>query len=96
MYSVTLENEVFVTCLLARYSFVYKRAHPLFKLLLNLMEWTDPLHPLPDDILIMKEEEKSCEYCGIPYLLHTEMSRMKRHVQDLEKQLEVSLTFFFM
>ena len=52
--------------------------------------FVDPKHPLPNDLQQMPKDETVCQYCGIPYLVHSEMSKMKRRVAELEHLAELS------
>ena len=36
-----------------------------------------PQHPLPDEINQLSEEETQCKFCGISYLIHREVARLK-------------------
>ena len=36
-----------------------------------------PEHPLPDAIEKMNEDETVCSFCGISYLIHREVARLK-------------------
>jgi uncharacterized protein YerC len=44
---------------------------------------TSNLHPLPDDILTMKRDETVCKFCGVSYLIHSE-------IKALEDKISVS------
>ena len=35
------------------------------------------LHPLPDDILKMKRDETVCKFCGVSYLIHSEIKALE-------------------
>ena len=54
----------------------------------DCLDFIDPKNPLPQEILDMRHEDTVCQYCGIPYLIHSEMSKMKKRVAQLEKELE--------
>lgn len=47
----------------------------------------EPIHPLPNEILEMKRDETVCQYCGISYLIHSE-------IKALENKIRVIQTFF--
>jgi hypothetical protein len=36
-----------------------------------------PMHPLPDDILKMKRDETVCKFCGVSYLIHSEIKALE-------------------
>ena len=36
-----------------------------------------PQHPLPEEINQLSEEETQCKFCGISYLIHREVARLK-------------------
>lgn len=44
-------------------------------------------YPLPEELSAMEKDDTVCQYCGIPYLIHTEVSRMKKRVAELESDL---------
>jgi hypothetical protein len=47
-----------------------------------------PVHPLPDEILSMKRDETVCQFCGVSYLIHTE-------IKKLENRIKVNLFYNF-
>ena len=40
-----------------------------------------PQHPLPAEIKSMNHDETICEYCGISYLIHTEIKNLEDKLQ---------------
>ena len=45
-------------------------------------------HPLPDAIQSMTLEDTVCKYCGISYLIHREVAKLKDEVARLNGELE--------
>lgn len=43
-----------------------------------------PIFPLPEEILKMERDETVCQFCGVSYLIHTE-------IKKLEDKIKVSL-----
>jgi hypothetical protein len=41
----------------------------------------DPIHPLPNEILEMKRDETVCQYCGISYLIHSEIKALEDKIR---------------
>ena len=44
-------------------------------------------HPLPNEIQQMKHEDTICKYCGISYLIHNEIKRIQKLLEDSEKEV---------
>jgi hypothetical protein len=42
-------------------------------------------NPLPPEIEQMPEEETCCKFCGVSYLIHREVTRLKSLLQNFEK-----------
>ena len=47
-----------------------------------------PQHPLPDEIRKMTRDDTVCQYCGVSYLIHSE-------IKALEEKLKVNLRLIF-
>ncbi|CBY41038.1 unnamed protein product [Oikopleura dioica] len=45
-------------------------------------------HPLPDAIQSMTLEDTVCKYCGISYLIHREVAKLKDEVARLTGELD--------
>ncbi|XP_078266232.1 uncharacterized protein lekr1 [Rhinoraja longicauda] len=52
------------------------------------MERHIPIHPLPEDIQQMPQNETICKYCGVSYLIHHEFKLMEEKVKAMEAELE--------
>ncbi|XP_072110680.1 uncharacterized protein lekr1 isoform X2 [Mobula birostris] len=52
------------------------------------MERHIPVHPLPEDIQQMPQNETVCKYCGVSYLIHHEMKLMEEKLKAMEAELE--------
>ena len=46
-----------------------------------------PQHPLPTEIQQMDHEDTICKYCGISYLIHNEIKRIQKLLEDCEKEV---------
>lgn len=46
-----------------------------------------PIFPLPNEILQMTKDETVCHFCGVSYLIHTEIKRLEDRIKALESQL---------
>ena len=53
----------------------------------EVFEKHTPRFPLPAEILSMKKDETVCQFCGVSYLIHTEIKRLEDRVKELETQL---------
>lgn len=53
----------------------------------DIFEKHTPRFPLPAEILQMKKDETVCHFCGVSYLIHTEIKRLEDRIKELEKQL---------
>ncbi|ESO84372.1 hypothetical protein LOTGIDRAFT_132470 [Lottia gigantea] len=47
-----------------------------------------PQHPLPEEIKKMSKDETVCHFCGVSYLIHSEMKRLEDRLKEIEKELE--------
>ncbi|KAL4220874.1 Leucine glutamate and lysine-rich protein 1 [Mactra antiquata] len=47
-----------------------------------------PQHPLPEAIQKMDRDDTVCRYCGVSYLIHSEIKALEKKVKLLEKELE--------
>lgn len=52
------------------------------------VEFIEPEHPLPEELQKMDHDETVCQYCGIPYLIHSEVSKMKKQVCEMEEYVK--------
>lgn len=52
------------------------------------VEHYTPQHPLPETIRKMERDETVCRYCGVSYLIHSEIKALEKKLKSLEKQLE--------
>ncbi|KAL3862136.1 hypothetical protein ACJMK2_008126 [Sinanodonta woodiana] len=48
----------------------------------------NPQHPLPDEIRKMEKDKTVCKYCGVSYLIHSEIKNLENRLKSLEKELE--------
>ena len=46
-----------------------------------------PEHPLPDEIQNMNEEDTVCKFCGISYLIHREVARLKDELEKAQTEM---------
>ena len=46
-----------------------------------------PEHPLPDEIENMNEEDTVCKFCGISYLIHREVARLKDELEKAQTEM---------
>ena len=51
------------------------------------VEITRPVHPLPDELEKMTEEETVCSFCGISYLIHREVARLKDELEETKNKM---------
>ena len=49
-----------------------------------------PKKELPEEIKQLSQEETKCNFCGISYLVHHEVSRLENHVKELQDSLDES------
>lgn len=40
-----------------------------------------PKFPLPDEILKMDKDETVCQFCGVSYLIHTEIKKLEDRIK---------------
>lgn len=52
------------------------------------LERFSPQHPLPEEIRKMDRAETICRYCGVSYLIHSEIKALEKRVKSLEKELQ--------
>ncbi|XP_078058377.1 uncharacterized protein lekr1 [Mustelus asterias] len=52
------------------------------------MERHVPVHPLPEEIQQMPQDETVCKYCGVSYLIHREFKLMEEKVKAMEAEME--------
>ncbi|KAH3821075.1 hypothetical protein DPMN_122832 [Dreissena polymorpha] len=52
------------------------------------LERFSPQHPLPEEIQKMGRDETVCRYCGVSYLIHSEIKALEKKVKSLEKELD--------
>ncbi|RKP18427.1 hypothetical protein ROZALSC1DRAFT_23248 [Rozella allomycis CSF55] len=53
------------------------------------LQFAEVVNELPSEIKEMGHDETVCKYCGISYLIHTEVTRLKRELAKLEKRFEL-------
>ena len=47
-----------------------------------------PEHPLPKEIQEMKRDDTVCQFCGVSYLIHSEMKALEERVKKAEETME--------
>lgn len=47
-----------------------------------------PEHPLPEEIREMEKDATVCQFCGVSYLIHSEMKALEERVLEAERQME--------
>lgn len=47
-----------------------------------------PQHPLPQEIQKMERDDTVCQFCGVSYLIHSEMKALLKRVEEAEKTME--------
>lgn len=47
-----------------------------------------PEHPLPEEIRKMEKDDTVCQFCGVSYLIHSEMKALEERVKEAERQME--------
>ena len=55
---------------------------------LSCADFIEPEHPLPAELQQLKQDETVCQYCGIPYLIHSEVSKMKKRVAAMNEYVK--------
>lgn len=53
----------------------------------NQTDEYQPQHPLPAEIQQMNHEDTICKYCGISYLIHNEIKRIQKLLDDSQKEV---------
>ena len=48
-----------------------------------------PQHPLPREIKDLPVKETVCEFCGISYLVHSEIKRLEEEIISLNKRIKI-------
>ena len=51
------------------------------------VEITRTVHPMPDELEKMTEEETVCSFCGISYLIHLEVARLKDELEETKNKM---------
>lgn len=52
----------------------------------------DPKYPLPQEILQMSRDETVCQFCGVSYLIHTEIKKLEARIKvQFERSFFVSV-----
>ena len=46
-----------------------------------------PEHPLPDEIRTMLRCETICQFCGVSYLIHSEIKRLQYELEECKKEV---------
>jgi len=46
-----------------------------------------PQYPLPAEIQSMKRDETVCKYCGVSYLIHSEIKALEDRLKEVETDL---------
>ena len=56
-----------------------------------------PQHPLPEEVRSMKRDETVCKYCGVSYLIHSEIKALEEKMKKLQEELEFykGIIFFY-
>ena len=52
------------------------------------LEITRPEHPLPDELENLDESETVCKFCGISYLIHREVAKMKDELEKTRQKMK--------
>lgn len=47
-----------------------------------------PEHPLPQEIREMPKDDTVCQFCGVSYLIHSEMKALEERVKEAERKME--------
>lgn len=47
-----------------------------------------PEHPLPKEIQNMKHDDTVCQFCGVSYLIHSEMKALEERVKKAEETMQ--------
>ena len=48
----------------------------------------DPQHPLPPEVNNMERDETVCQYCGVSYLIHSEIKKLEERTLAAEAELK--------
>ena len=57
-------------------------------LLCTVMERFIPEHPLPTKIQEMPKDDTVCQFCGVSYLIHSEMKALEERVKEAERKMQ--------
>ena len=60
----------------------------------NFQRYT-PQHPLPEEIRKMTRDDTVCQYCGVSYLIHTEIKKLEDKLKVNSVKLCILLLVFF-
>lgn len=52
------------------------------------MERFVPEHPLPTEIREMPKDDTVCQFCGVSYLIHSEMKALEERVKEAERKMQ--------
>lgn len=52
------------------------------------MERFIPEHPLPTEIREMPKDDTVCQFCGVSYLIHSEMKALEERVKEAERKMQ--------
>lgn len=52
------------------------------------MERFIPEHPLPTEIQEMPKDDTVCQFCGVSYLIHSEMKALEERVKEAERKMQ--------
>lgn len=47
-----------------------------------------PEHPLPDELEKLDESETVCKFCGISYLIHREVAKLKDELEKTQNKMK--------
>ena len=47
----------------------------------KLYEKHTPVYPLPEGILKMSKDETICQFCGVSYLIHSEIKKLEDRIK---------------
>ena len=52
------------------------------------LEIKRPEHPLPDELEKLDESETVCKFCGISYLIHREVAKLKDELEKTQQKMK--------